>query len=161
MTPVATLSPEVDAILHVLVRNPSLRDQAFDRLGFEPSMVPAPWTAIAEYLMLNPDADGESLMYQADSGPLAAVKPSLFTWLTKDCPVEPGQLVATSIARLRIVRLEDEARRLDLALKEADRSADPAAQRRLFTDRMGVAQQIRDLRQTVDRAPVEPDPARP
>ncbi len=140
------LPKEVEAILHVLVREPTLREEAFDRLAFEPSHVPAAWRPLAEHLLLNPDADGEALRYAAEQEPLLPLKGGIVRWLSNPCPMEPAQLLQASVARLRAEALEIEARRVATDLAEATRRGDRAAQQRLFQEQLAIAQQVRDAK---------------
>lgn len=144
--------PVVAGILHALVREPGLRDLAFDELGLEPSMIPETWRPLVEHLMLNPDADGEALLYQAESGPLLQVKAEVFRWLRGEPEVPAERMLREGFARLRLRRLEADLERVAHDLQVAARSGDVRAQAQLFRDQHALNQQIQDARQQVDPA---------
>jgi len=143
-TGLADLPKEIDVILHVLVREPGLRDLAFDTLGFEPSQIPAAWRPLAELLLSNPDIDGEGLRYAAEQEPLLALKSVIQRWLTTPCADDPQALLRASFAHLRLAALDQEARRVTTALAEAARNGNHEQVQRLNQEQFAIARQRTD-----------------
>ena len=149
------LSPELDAVLHILIRCPALRPLAFDQLGLEPSHFPAAYRPIVERLLIEPDCHADSLLLMGEEPELLPLKPALFRWVTRDLAergaagIPAGQEEANlrgSLDQLRIKQLQDELHRIGLAIRDAERRRDFAEVRRLGAEKLAVGQRIADLR---------------
>lgn len=143
------LSAAQDAILHLLLRLPELRGQAFDQLDLEPSHFPANWRPIVERMLLEPAVPGDSLLLMGERPELSSLKPALFRWFTTD----PGErfsgsasdMLAVSINDLRLTTVKAQLHQATIAIGEAERRRDFAEVRRLGVEKLALTRALSDL----------------
>jgi DNA primase len=143
-----------DAIVHILVCRPELRDEAFDRLGLEPSHLVETVRPLVERLVLEPGIDGDGLLLACEAAELAPLKPLLFHWLTTQltdrvpaiASDNAQTVLVASIERLRRTRAEEELRRVTNAITEAEHRRDFAEAGRLGREKLALTRALADLR---------------
>jgi DNA primase len=144
------LSAAQDAILHLLLRLPGLRGQAFDELALEPSHFPATWRPIVERMLLEPEVPGDGLLLMGEQDGLLPLKPALFRWFTTD-PVErfgaddAVGVLRASVNELRLTSLQDELHQATIAIAEAEKRRDFAEAMRLNTEKLTLKRALADL----------------
>jgi len=144
------LTPAQDAILHLLVRLPDLRGQAFDQLALEPSHFPASWRPIVERMVLEPEVRGDSLLLMGEQPELVTHKPALFRWFTTD-PVERfgaddlTGLLTASVNDLRLTSLKGQLHQATITIGEAEKRGDFAEAMRLNAEKLTLKRALADL----------------
>jgi len=154
--------PALDAprqgLLHLLVRHATLRAAAFDDHGVEPDWWPAPWSALAAALMLDPDADLHALLASAIATTTPGIRDALVRWgatplggsFTAAGPnAEASEDHASDLPRLVAAvkgsRLKIDLHRLARELAEAERTRDMVRARALFSERQRLTQELKSL----------------
>jgi len=149
------LGADHEVVLHLLVRCPELRTEAFDRLGIEPSWLPPLWRTIVDHLVQHPDADSSALRLLAEDPAMAPMRPALFRWLgtspdrdgitgSQDrAAFGDGRTELTRAAHaLRLGRLREDLGRLRQDLRT---STDFATSARIGGDVTALLKQISDI----------------
>ncbi|MFW5846198.1 MAG: DNA primase [Planctomycetota bacterium] len=145
------LTPEQDAVLHVLVRYPDLRCQAFDDEGCEPRLFPEPWQRVVMALLEEPDCDQEHLMLLPVVQDCRPVHAAVFRWLQRPLPQDVDDesglrgMLQEALRCLRQTAMQTELKRAEHALREAQRSGDQAHIRTHFATVMELQRACRTM----------------
>jgi len=140
-----------ELVLHVLVRHPELRARAFDELGFEPSVLPAPWRRVVDILLAEPDLDGDGLLLRAGVVDDDHLRAAVHRWLASTRTrhgldlSEPGLALAEAVGGLMRQHLAGEERRLQHLLRQEQEGGEEHRMAELFESLRELQVRIRRL----------------
>ena len=139
-------------LLHLLVREPTLRAIAGDRLGLEPSHLPTPWNELVAELLLQPEADAITLRSSEALAAHPGLLAALARWYATPLDAQQGlaletapQALADCVRVMRIGHCRQTLSRLKSQIAEAERARSFPVIKELMAEQRVQLEALKDL----------------
>ncbi len=142
------LDTHQETLLHLLVRDPSLRAAAADDHGLEPSHLPDPWSGVVAELLMHPDSDGLDLRGALAVNSRPGLRTAIERWQSTPFAARQGvtpEALGDCVRNIRLAHCRHHLSRLKRQIVEAERARRFADIRELMDEQKVQLQLLRDL----------------